>query len=183
MRLRNNDRGYGLVTQLLHWGTAGLIVWMFYLGWTMVELPVSPAKFEAYALHKSLGLTIMALSALRLIWRLANPVPALPENMARWERWLAHGTHAALYGLLFLIPLAGWLYASASATPVNYFGLFTVPDLVAADEALADRLLLVHYLLGNLLLVVLALHVLGALKHQLISRDQVLKRMLLPARD
>lgn len=183
MRLTNSETGYGLVHWVIHWATVGLVFWLFYLGWTMVDLPLSPQKFQDYALHKSLGLTVLALVALRLVWRRLNAVPPLPDGMARHETILARATHHGIYVLLFLIPFTGWLYSSATASPANYFGFFTVPDLIPANETLGKALKVVHQYAGYLLAVAITLHVVGALKHHFVNRDTVLKRMLRPLKD
>ena len=183
MRLTNSETGYGLVHWAIHWATVGLVFWLFYLGWTMVDLPLSPQKFQDYALHKSLGLTVLALAALRLLWRRLNTVPPLPDGMARHETILAKATHHGIYVLLLLIPLTGWLYSGATASPANYFGFFTVPDLVPANETLAAALKTVHLVAGYLLALAILLHVAGALKHHFVNRDAVLKRMLRPVKD
>jgi len=183
MRLTNTDEGYGLVHWLIHWATAVLIAWLFYLGLTMVDLPLSPLKFETYALHKSLGLTVLALLVLRLIWRSLTPPPPLPDEMKRRDAALAKAVHHGIYVLLVVIPLTGWLYSSATASPANYFGFFTVPDLIGTSEATGKVLRWIHDIAGKLLLLLLALHVVGALKHHFVDRDDVLNRMLRPAKD
>jgi cytochrome b561 len=183
MRLTNTDEGYGLVHWLIHWATAVLIAWLFYLGLTMVDLPLSPQKFQDYALHKSLGLTVLALVVARLVWRRLTPPPPLPDGMRRHEAILAKAVHHGIYVLIVLIPLTGWLYSSATASPANYFGYFTVPDLIPANETVGKVLRVVHDVAGKLLLLLLALHIVGAFKHQLVDRDDVLKRMLRPLKD
>jgi cytochrome b561 len=183
MRATNTDEGYGLVHWLIHWATAVLIAWLFYLGFTMVDLPLSPQKFEDYALHKSLGLTVLALLVLRLIWRSLTPPPPLPDEMKRRDAILAKAVHHGIYVLLVIIPLTGWLYSSATASPPNYFGFFTVPDLIGTSETAGKILRAVHDISGKLLLVLLILHVVGALKHHFVDRDDVLRRMLRPAKD
>lgn len=183
MRLTNSEGGYGLVHWAIHWATAGLVFWLFYLGWTMVDLPLSPQKFLDYALHKSLGLTVLALVILRVLWRRRNAVPPLPDGMARHETILAKAVHHGIYVLLFLIPFTGWLYSSATASPANYFGFFTVPDLIPAGETMAKVLKLIHLYAGYLLALAIALHVGGALKHHFVNRDAILKRMLRPLKD
>lgn len=183
MRLTNSKEGYGLVHWLIHWVTAGLVLWLLWLGLGMVDLPLSPAKFEAYALHKSLGLTVLLLVLLRLAWRRATGVPALPGGMSRIETVLATAVHHGLYLLLLVLPLSGWLYSGATASPANWFGFFPVPDLIAANETAAKVFRTVHDIAGKLLMLCVFLHVAGALKHHFISRDTVLKRMLLPARN
>ncbi len=183
MRLTNSKAGYGLVHWVIHWATAGLVFWLFYLGWTMVDLPLSPQKFQDYALHKSLGLTVLALVALRLLWRRLNPVPPLPDGMARHETILAKATHHGIYLLLLLIPLTGWLYSGATASPANYFGFFAVPDLLPANETMGHVLKLIHLYAGYLLALATTMHVAGALKHHFVDRDTVLTRMLRPLKD
>ena len=183
MRLTNSEAGYGLVHWAIHWATVGLVFWLFYLGWTMVELPLGPQKFQDYALHKSLGLTVLMLVALRLVWRRLNTVPPLPLGMQRHETILAKATHHGIYVLLVLIPLTGWLYSSATASPANYFGFFAVPDLIPGNETAGKVLKIVHEWAGKLLAVFIVLHIAGALKHHFVNRDTVLVRMLRPAKD
>jgi cytochrome b561 len=98
--------------------------------------------------------------------------------MPRWERLVARGTHAAIYVLLLVLPVSGWIMSSASGVPVVYFGVWQLPDLVAKDKALADALKLVHYGLNKTLLMLVVLHVAAALKHHFVDRDSVLRRML-----
>ncbi len=183
MRLTNSEAGYGLVHWVIHWATVVLVFWLFYLGWTMTDLPVSPQKFQDYALHKSLGLTVLVLVAVRLVWRRLNPLPPLPDGMKRHETILAKTTHHGIYVLLFSIPLTGWLYSSATASPANYFGFFEVPDLIPANELAGTILEVIHEWAGNLLAIFIILHVAGALKHHFVNRDNVLTRMLRPLKD
>jgi cytochrome b561 len=183
MRLTNSHTGYGLVHWAVHWATAVLVCWLFYLGWTMVDLPLSPRKFQDYALHKSLGLTVLALVLLRIVWRRLNEVPRLPDGMARHETILAKATHHGIYVLLVVMPLTGWLYSGATASPANFFGFFTVPDLVPPNETLASAVKAVHLVAGYLLALAILLHVAGALKHHFVNRDTVLLRMLRPLKD
>jgi cytochrome b561 len=103
--------------------------------------------------------------------------------MKRRESVLAKAVHHGIYVLIVLIPLTGWFYASATASPANYFGFFTVPDLIPANETAGKVLRAVHDIAGKLLLLLLALHVVGALKHHFLDRDDVLKRMLRPLKD
>ena len=181
MLIGNTQRSYGLVTQLVHWGTVFLIAWLFWLGFTMTDLPLSPEKFEVYALHKSLGLTVLTVAVLRLIWRHLFPRPAFEGEMSGFERIAAHVSHIGFYLLMLAIPLTGWMYSSATAIPVSWFGLITLPNLVGASEPLAKTLEQTHELLGYLLLALIALHVAGALKHHFVGRDRTLMRMIVPA--
>jgi cytochrome b561 len=176
--LRNDADRHGGVAQLLHWLVAGLIVGMFGLGWYMAGLPLGQHKFAMYQLHKSLGLTVFGLVVLRLAWRLLDPAPPLPTTMPRWERRAAKVGHGLLYGLLLLQPLIGFLQSNAANFPVVLWGVLPLPALLGADEALAERLLELHGLCAQVLLVLVLIHVAAALRHHFVIRDDVLRRML-----
>jgi cytochrome b561 len=179
---RQDQERYTTTAIVLHWLIAMLIVGAFTLGLVMTDIPgFSPAKLRYYSWHKWAGVTVLLLAALRLLWRLTNRPPALPAAMPAWQRRAAHGLHHLLYLLLFAVPLSGYFYTLAAGVPVVYFGLFQLPVLIARDPALAEVLKGVHYWLNMLLAALVALHVLAALKHQLIDRDGTLRRML-PAR-
>ena len=161
----------------LHWLIALLIAGGFGLGWYMTELPLSPAKLKYYAWHKWIGVSVFLLALLRAGWRLAHPPPALPAGMPYWQLRASAWSHALLYLMIFVLPLSGWLYSSASGYTVVYLKLVPLPDLVGKDKELAGLLRELHELLGWLLLAVLTLHVAAALKHQFLDRDGLMGRM------
>lgn len=161
----------------LHWLLALALLGLLAMGTYMTSLPFSPARLKLYNWHKWAGILVLALSVARLAWRLTHRPPA-GAPMPGWQRQAARAAHAALYLLFFAVPLAGWTYSSAAGFPVVLFGLWPLPDLVAADRALAETLKAVHGALAWSLLAVIVLHVAGALKHQLIDRDGLLLRML-----
>ncbi|MBC7547522.1 MAG: cytochrome b, partial [Polaromonas sp.] len=130
-----------------HWLLALMIAGSFALGLYMVDLPFSPARLKQYNWHKWAGITILVLSALRLLWRLSHQPPALNKNTQAWQARAAHGTHVLLYALFFAAPLAGWAYSSAAGFPVVYLGLWQLPDLVARNPDLAATLKLTHRML------------------------------------
>ncbi|MBA4175582.1 MAG: cytochrome b [Leptothrix sp. (in: Bacteria)] len=165
----------------LHWLLALMIVGSFAVGSYMVDLPVSVTRLKLYNWHKWAGVLILALSALRLLWRLTHRPPAdLP--MPAWQRRAAHGAHVALYALFFAVPLMGWAYSSAAGFPIVLFGVLPLPDFVPASRELAEALKPWHGGLAKALAAVVLLHVAGALKHQFIDRDGLLRRMW-PGRD
>lgn len=176
--LRNDHARYGIVAQVLHWLIAALIVVMFGLGWYMSDLPLGQRKFELYQLHKSLGITILALAVVRLLWRLFNPAPPLPAHLKPWERTAAHLNHALLYAMLFVQPMIGFLQSNAANFPVVWWGTVRLPTVIGSDEALADRLLEVHVWNSRLLLALVLIHAGAALRHHFILKDDVLRRML-----
>ena len=169
---------YGIVAQAFHWLVAALVLVQLALGLYAANLPVSLARLQWLARHKSLGLAILALVLLRLGWRVLNRPPALPAFMPHWERRAARATHWLLYLLLLLAPIAGWLYASAAGLSVNWFGLFVVPDLVDKDRALAGVFRALHIALVALLALLVALHIGAALRHAFVLHDKIMHRML-----
>jgi cytochrome b561 len=169
---------YNAVAQTLHWVIAGLIVGQFVLGRMAESLPLGLHKLALLARHKSFGMTILMLAVVRLLWRLTHSAPPLPAGMTTLERAAARGTHAALYALLFAMPLTGWLMSSAKNYSVSWFGLFTWPNLIGRNEAAFDVLRTTHDTLSDVLFAVVVLHILAALKHHFWNRDDVLTRML-----
>ncbi len=168
---------YSRPAVLLHWLLAALIVGTFGFGLYMVELPFSPARLKQYNWHKWAGITILALSAARLLWRLTHQPPALPAGMATWQQQASHLSHGAMYALFFAIPLAGWTYSSALGFPVVLYGVIPLPDLVGRDRELAELLKAVHRYLAYGLAALVVVHLGAALHHQLILKDHLLARM------
>jgi cytochrome b561 len=177
MRLRNDAAGWGGASVALHWLTALLIVALACLGLWMTGLPPSMLKLKVYALHKSLGLTVLGLSVLRLAWLLFGGRPtALPGP--RWQHRAAVATHVALYVLLLLVPLSGWWYNSTAGFPLRWFGLVSLPSLGGADALLKPIARDRHEWLFYVLAAVVLLHSAAALWHHVHLRDATLTRML-----
>jgi cytochrome b561 len=167
---------YSSTAIAFHWLLALAIVGAFCFGLYMTGLPFSPARLKLYNWHKWAGVTILFLSAARLLWRLSHRPPA-DVPMPAWQAKAAHAAHGLLYLFFFAVPLAGWAYSSAKGFSIVWFGVLPLPDFVPKDEALAETLKALHkYLAFGLAAVVLA-HVGGALKHQFIDRDGLLARM------
>lgn len=170
---------YTGIAILLHWLIALLIVCAFTLGTVMVNIPgLTPTKLKYFSWHKWLGVTILALTCLRLLWRLSHPAPPYPLDMPRWEISAASLLHTLLYILVFAVPLTGYFYSLASGVPVVYLGLFPLPVLIGPDPELKEIFKLAHFTLNMTLLACVCVHLLAALKHQFIDRDHILKRML-----
>jgi len=158
-----------------------LVIGLALVGYVMDELPNSPTKVQVYALHKSFGVSVLALAVLRLVWRLYDRRPELPPGMPRWQVQLAGMTHGLLYLMLFVMPLSGWLYNSASNFPLRWFGLFTLPALSGPDKELKHLAHEVHEFGFYMLAALFAVHVGAALWHHYVKRDRTLLQML-PAR-
>ena len=160
----------------LHWGMAAVIVIAFAIGWVMTDLPISPLRLKAFNYHKWLGVTVLLLLLLRVAWRLLHaPPPALP--MSPLQALAAKVVHGLLYGAMLLQPLTGWAYSNAAGFPVVYLKLVPLPNLVQKNPALADVLKESHELLAWGFVLLLGLHVAGALHHHFILRDATLDRM------
>ena len=171
----STDRYTGLAIAL-HWLLALAIVASFCVGLYMHELPISPQRLKLYNWHKWAGICILALSALRLLWRLTHRPPA-DVPMPAWQQRASHAAHGLLYVLFFAVPLAGWAYSSAAGFPIVVFGVLPLPDFVSPDKALAEAIKPLHAALAFVLAGVVVLHVSAALKHHFIDRDGLLDRM------
>jgi cytochrome b561 len=166
---------YTRVAITLHWLIAALIVANLVIGLLHESLLKGTIP-----LHKSIGLLVLALSVVRLLWRLVHRPPPLPATVKPWERGLAHLNHWLFYALMILLPLSGWVFTSASPErhPTRFFGLFTVPPIAGQDKALHDAVSGRHTQFAYLMIALIVLHLAGALKHRLFDRDGTLARML-----
>jgi len=179
MPVKSDTAHWGSLAKFFHWTTVIAILVQATIGLVMVELPKRPAVIPVYTFHKSLGLTIFAFALLRLAWRAFDPHPEYPATMPRWQVVGARAGHALLYALIFLVPLSGWLFDSATALrPLYWFGLFKVPSLTGGrDDAIKDLAEAAHISLFWILATVAAGHAAMALWHQFHDRDDILGRM------
>ncbi len=185
MRLMNSEKSWGALSRLLHWAMAVLIIFMIGFGVYMVNFVENPLEqFPLYQTHKSWGFVAFVLVLARVIWRLANRAhPVLPE-MSAFERFGARAGHVGLYALMIVMPLSGWLMASASplqdlfGVKNEVFGLFEMPDpFVPGDEGLESIFAAIHFGGAIALALLVLVHLAAALKHHFVKRDDVLKRM------
>ena len=178
MILRNTHDHYGAMAKGFHWVIALLILGLIAVGLIMTRMDPSPQMFKIFALHKSIGITVLALASLHLLWRIlsVHPVP-LPGHQ-QWEKMLSKVIHRLLYVAMFLMPMTGWLGSSAKGYSVSVFKLFTLPNLVAPNDDLAKIFWTIHEYAAYTLIAMIALHFAGAIKHHIIDRDETLWRML-----
>jgi cytochrome b561 len=197
---------YTSVAVILHWLIALSILGLIAAGWWMTQaaeglrdLPpaerraMAPQVQAVYQMHKSMGLTVLILSLVRLGWRLANPPPPMPAAMPGWQKAAASLTHIGFYVLMIGLPLSGWAYVSTGFTedgdpfPVAtlWFGLFEVPHIPliaeAAEEtrkALAAASFQTHEALVYATVALLGLHIGAAIKHHVVGKDGVAARMI-----
>lgn len=186
--VRNSKLGYGVITIFFHWTMALLVIAMLALGIYMHRQPLTdPNTFQLFQIHKSIGFVVLALAAMRLIWRLINPTPKLPDGMHPIERLAAHLGHIGLYVLLFAIPLSGWLMVSASpwGIPTVVFDVLPVPhlpvpEILGTKEAAESYFKMLHKYAAYFLIFLVVVHIAAAFKHHLIAKDDTLRRMLSP---
>ncbi|MDE2595945.1 MAG: cytochrome b [Sphingomonadales bacterium] len=171
---------YSLGAMALHWIIALLIALNYTSAWVAEDMP-EPAKLQVMANHKAFGLTVLALSVVRLLWRFTHRPPPLAESLKAWEVALARVVHGLIYTLTIAIPLAGWALHSAATggKGLTWFKLFAIPGLpLAQDKASAGIFHEMHEVFATLMLALLALHVIAALKHQFLDRDGSMRRMV-----
>jgi cytochrome b561 len=170
---------YTPTAQALHWITVALMFAILPIAWVMVNMPkTAPSRDLVFTVHKSIGLTILALVAVRLLWRAAHPAPELPGGMARWEKTSAFASHWMLYLILIGMPVSGYVLSAAGGHPVTYFDLFTLPGL-PENKPLAHAAVWVHVATGQwLVYALILLHVAATVWHLTVRRDGVLDRML-----
>lgn len=181
MHIMNTTKKFGIITKFLHWSIAGLVFLQFALAyWVIYVLPEkSPlAGFLIGSLHKPLGILLLILALLAIIWKLINTRPIFPINMLAWEKTLAKLVHGLLYLCLIIMPISGIIMSITGGRPPNFFGLFQFPMLMAENKELSNFFFIIHQFTSFFLLGLICLHILAALKHHFINKDEVLKRML-----
>lgn len=166
------------LSQMLHWLIALLILAMAAIGLTMVNLPNTPSKIAIFAIHKSIGISILALVALRLGWRLYSGAPAPLANTPKLQQRIAGAMHVALYVLLLAMPISGWLLNSAAGFPLQWFDLVNLPAISEPSDALKELATRAHQLMFLALAGLVLLHAAAAIHHHLFLRDATLVRML-----
>ena len=176
--LRNTGNSWGAPAKLFHWTLAALIFAQIGLGLAAANWRLSPLKLNLFVWHKSLGMLILALAALRLLWRLGNPAPDLPPGTPPWERRAAGLSHGLLYAFMIAMPITGWVVNSASNVPFSIFWLVPLPAIVGPSKAVEDLASLAHVTLFILLALLLLVHIGAALRHHYIKRNDVLARIL-----
>ncbi|MBT4837963.1 MAG: cytochrome b [Methylococcales bacterium] len=176
--LKDSATRYGSVTVFLHWSIVILFIILVSIGLWMDYLPKGDDKWWWYGVHKSFGLTVFVLIVIRIFWRSSNPTPNMPENMLKIEVFLAKAVHALLYAIMLIMPISGYIDSCAGDYHLAFFDLFEIPKIFDKNEALEEISVMVHHYTAILLGVAVSLHIVGALKHHFIVKDDTLLRML-----
>jgi len=173
--LRNTTDSYGSVAKLLHWITALMLVALVIAGLIVAEMERGPDKEQLEGLHISVGLLLLVLITLRLVWKFRSPSPADPADMPGWQKIAEHLTHWGLYAAIYFQILIGIL--GEGQRPIAFFGLFEFGPLLERNPARHDFLEEVHASAWIVIAVLAGVHVLAALYHHFIRKDDVLRRM------
>jgi cytochrome b561 len=177
MTFRNTEQRWGAIQQTLHWLIVVMAAAQLTLGFMFADLPDSdPARATLFRAHATLGLTILIVMLVRLLWRLANPTPKLPDTLPRWEKLAAHTTHGLLYFLLIAMPIVGYLLVNAAGHQMPFFTV-ELPPLIGKSAPLKDILAWIHSGGAFALIALIVLHAAAALRHELILKDDTLRRM------
>jgi cytochrome b561 len=179
MSISENALGYTGTAKALHWTIVTLLIVQFVLSWTMPEIHRDTKPETLINLHLSFGALTLGVAIVRLTWRATHAEPPPEDGLPPWQLQSARVMHWLLYGLLFVLPILGWINASYRGFAVSVFGLFELPKLVATRAPGFGWTGDVHGLLANyLMLTLVGLHVAAGLYHYFIRRDRVLQRML-----
>lgn len=170
-------QSYDAVAKGLHWLMVVVFAALFALGFIMTDMPKGPDRYALYDVHEIVGMLALVLASVRLVWRFLHPAPQPIGEQGSWETIGAKVVHAALYALMFAVPVVGWALLSAAGHQVE-LGIVSIPALVGKDDALREILSEVHETLAFGFLLLIAVHAAAALKHQFVDHDLTLARML-----
>lgn len=179
MPIHNTETHYGSVSKWFHWIVALLIIGMLALGTSFDFISDKPTRLVLIQFHKTIGVTILFLMILRYLWRFMNPRPALPHTIPCWQRFASHVSHHLLYLTTFAMTLSGWIMSTAAGYSVNFWWIANItfpgiPKSEYLDELMGD----IHLILAWVVFGLLIIHVLAAIKHHVIHKDDTLRRMM-----
>lgn len=190
------NESYSGIAKFLHWTMAVVVILAIVLGFTIANFGWGPVKSvvtsfagvlgmkkgalqnELYDLHRSFGALVLAMVALRIVWRIISPPPPLPNTVTAFQRKASHLVHSVIYVCLIAMPMLGWLGTSFYGAKIKVFGLFVLPALVAKDRSMSGWILDVHGWLGIAFATIIAIHIGAALMHHFVEKDDILRRML-----
>jgi len=176
---KDTEQRYGLVSKLLHWSVAALMLFLLWLGWYMVDLSYyDPQSQSTLYWHQLLGLWVFALAVIFIVWRFVSKPPAFSPGIKSWEKFAASLAHTFLFGLMLLLPISGYLISTSEGEGITLFFELDFPALLPVSESLRELAVDGHYLMAYGGLGLIGLHVLAALKHHFVSGDDTLRKML-----
>ncbi|MEX2476524.1 cytochrome b [Marinobacter sp.] len=179
MQIRNSPSRFGAISIVVHWLVAFVVFGLFGLGYYMVGLSYYDEWYRLGPdIHRSLGILLFMVVIFRVLWRLFNPVPRPLPSHQRWEVAVAHVAHAALYVLLFVAMVSGYLISTADGSSISVFNWFDVPSVTGRIKGMEDIAGEVHYWATWAIVILAGVHALAAIKHHILDKDDTLRRML-----
>ena len=178
MGLRNTTEKYGKVAIAIHWIMAIMIITMLFVGSSMVDMPDGDEKWKIYGLHKASGLIVLGLALFRWFWMLTNDKPEALSTWSKAETGISHATKWILMLMLLIMPIAGITMSIAGGHGVSFFGIFTIPGLAEKNEMIDGIFHEIHEIGALVIVVIGGLHILAAIKHHFMDKDNTLNRML-----
>lgn len=175
--LKNTENKYGVISKLIHWTITGLFIYLFYLALNMTGMESSSEKWTMYGEHKQFGILVGILVLFRLAWKFSNVSPEYPQKDAVLQKRLASLTHFFLYFIMIMFPVSGYIMSMSGGHGINFFG-YALPNLVGKNESIGGFFHSIHGWLEYATYFVVGLHVVGALYHHFVKKDNVLTRML-----
>ncbi len=177
--LKNTHSTYGSLTKWLHWGIALIVISLLSGSFFLDDITDKTLQGQLITLHKSLGLTVLAFMLIRVVWRLMNPQPALPNTLPNWQKYSARFLHFLLYIALITMAVIGWVMSTAGKDAPNFWWLIKLPaPFVPINDWLSNTAFHYHVVFAWILIALISLHTIAALKHHYWHKDGVLKRML-----
>ncbi len=176
----NDAKAWGWPAKALHWVGAVAVLVLLMHGWWMTHLAARPDRLANYTWHAALGYDLLGLLVLRLLWRWTHQVPRLPADLKRWERISAAASHIALYLLMLAATLTGWALAGTFRSPMakDLAGI-PIPAIVQSSDRGVHALFEgSHEALSYVLAALVLVHIGAALRHHLVKRNDVLRRMI-----
>lgn len=174
---KNNQATYGSVAKFFHWLIFFLVFCMLFLGYFMGDVSDKPTRAMVVNIHKLIGLSILVLMLLRLFWALINPKPSLPAGTPRWQRVIERFVHFLLYAVLIAMPIVGWI-GSVAGGHLPYLFTWTFGLPIEKNKTLSDLFFSIHGTVAIVIIVLVSLHVLAALYHYVVKKDDILQRMI-----
>lgn len=177
MALRNTTTEFGSLAKALHWLVAAGLLVLIYLGLEQAGLERGPEKSEIRFIHASIAMTVLFLMTIRIIWRFLNDVPAHPDGMATWQRLTASVVHWGLYAAVFLQLVSGGMTVATGGKALPFFGLFSIPLPAAENRDNHEFWEEIHEFAWRIVVVLIVIHVFGAIYNHFIAKNDVLRRM------
>lgn len=179
MLLTDTKTHYGLISKIIHWTIALLIILLIVLGWWMVDLGFyDPYYHKSLTWHKSLGLIVGFIVGLKLLWRLINKPPDPQASLTTFERAASKVAHKALFVAMLVLPLSGYLISTSQGAPIEVFTWFEFPALLTVADSIRDIVIVVHFYAAYATLGVVLIHASAAIKHQILDSKGTMKRMM-----